>query len=498
MRLSQPMTQSNTPGVPFGRYEWIFIALAALAAFWLHWHFRLSGFGEQDAGRLASDAINWHFEGVIDMTKVDYRLHTSPLYIHGLKLALDHGLRVSSLPLLMNGLSVVASSACMVGSYLLFRQLSTPAIAAAATIVYSLTPCFWLGSVYGMPTLPALTLLVFSALALGKAADQPRLRSLRFAGFLALSVLLAALAFATKADMALSSGALLLALIARGRPRPVLLACIVLIVGIGTLFTVAYARHVALPVLEAPAKNTHAVGGFLESWNGRFPFKWSLLLDPKNNAPITHAAGTLLFVVCVLSLLQGALGRKRRRWLTFGAAAWGLPPMLFWGLKPGNSARHNLPAFPALVFLAVLMLFQLVEGRASRAWLLIVMLLALGQMDLTGGGSVTPRVDVLLATEQVEHATGSLHARAREFMNSPNPKKAIIDGDYLASYSEFEAWAAAKTPTLRERRHAQKIIGDGPERETRVLRVGSPRAARGQAQSLRSEGFDVFSLQFPL
>ncbi|HKO47126.1 MAG TPA: glycosyltransferase family 39 protein [Polyangiaceae bacterium] len=492
------MTQSQAPGAAFGRYEWLFIAVGALAAFWLHWHFRISGFGEQDAGRLASDAINWHFQGSIDMTKVDYRLHTSPLYIHSLKLALDHGLSVRSLPALMNGLSVFASSACMVGLYLLFRQLSTPAIAAAATIVYSLTPCFWLGSVYGMPTLPALTLLVFSALAFGKAADQTRLRSLRFAAFIALSALLAALAFSTKADMALSSGALLLALIARGRLRPSLLACIVLIVGLGTLFTMAYARHVALPVVEAAPKNTHAVGGFLESWNGRFPFKWSLLIDPKNNAPITHAAGTLLFAVCVLALLQGVLGNKRRRWLTFGAAAWGLAPMLFWGLKPGNSARHNLPAYPPLVFLAVLMLFRLVDYRARRAWILIVMLFALGQMDMTGNNSVNPRVDVLLAGEQVEKATGSLHARAREFMNSPNPKKAIIETEYLESYSEFEAWAAAKAPALRDRRESQKTIADGPERETRVLRTGSAKVAKARAQSLREQGFDVFSLQFSL
>jgi hypothetical protein len=492
------MTQSATPGAAFGRYEWIFIALGALLAFWLHWHFKLSGFGEQDAGRLASDAINWHFEGSIDMTKVDYRLHTSPLYIHSMKLALDHGLSVRSLPLLMNGLSVLASSACMVGLYLLFRQLSTPAVAAAATVVYSLTPCFWLGSVYGMPTLPSLTLLVFAALAFGKAADQRQLRSWRFAGFLALSALLTALAFSLKADMALSSGALLLALIARGRVRPVMLACLALIVGLGTLFTVAYARHVALPVVEAVPKNTHAVDGFLASWNGRFPFKWSLLVDPKNNAPITHAAGTLLFVVCVLGLFQGLLGDKRRRWVSFGAAAWGLAPMLFWGLKPGNSARHNLPAFAPLVFLAVLMLFQLVNYRSLRAWILIAMLLTLGQMDLTGNNSVTPRVDVLLATQQVENATGALHEKARQFMNSPNPKKAIIETEYLLSYSEFEAWAAAKTPSLREKRNSQKTIGDGPERETRVLLTGSGHVAKTQAQSLRSQGFDVFSLQFSL
>jgi hypothetical protein len=51
---------------------------------------------------------------------------------------------------------------------------------------------------------------------------------------------------------------------------------------------------------------------------------------------------------------------------------------------------------------------------------------------------------------------------------------------------------------LRDKSGWQKTIVDGPERETRVLRTGSPHAARAQAQTLRSQGFDVFSLQFSL
>ncbi len=489
------MTEPVTPRAPLSRNEWILLALGVLVAFAVHWHFRLSGFGEQDAARLASDAINWHFQGSIDMAKVDYRLHTSPLYIHGLKLLLDHGLAVRRLPGLMNGASVVLSSACLAGLYLLFRQLAAPVVAAAATVVYSLTPCFWLGAVYGMPTLPSLTFLVFAALAFAEAADQARYRSLRFAGFIALCVLLTTIAFTLKADMALSSGALLMVLMARGRPRWPLLVALVGIVGFGTLFTVSYARHLSLPVVVVEQQDPHAVSGFLASWNGRFPFQWSLLIDPKNNAPISHAAGTLLFALCLVALLQGLVSDRKRAWLTLSAAAWGLGPMLFWGLKPGNSARHNLPAFPPLVFLAVVMLFRLVENNARRAWILIVLVLGLGQMDLTGSGSVTPRVDVLTATAQVERSTGSLHERAREFMSSPGPKKAILEAEYLMAYSEFEAWAAAKTPTLRAR---PKAVLDGPERETRIVQVGNARTAKAQAQSLRSQGFEVFSLQFSL
>ena len=488
-------TESVTPRAPLSRTEWIALAVGALSAFVLHTHFRMTGFGEQDAGRLATDAINWHFEGFIDMAKVDYRLHTSPLYIHSLKLLLDHGLAIGSLPRVMNGASVFASSACLVGLYVLFRRLVSPAIAGAAVVLYSLTPCFWLGSVYGMPTLPSLTFLVFAALAFAAAVDVGTLKSPRFAGFIALSTLLATLAFTLKADMALSSGVLFMVLMARGRFKPILLPFIALIVLVGTLVTVTYAHHLSIPVAVVEPQDPHAVSGFLASWNGRFPFQWSLLVDPKNNAPISHAAGTLLFAVCLLALLQGLVGDKRRVLRTLSVAAWGLPPLLFWGLKPGNSARHNLPAFPSLVLLAVLLLFRLAQDNARRAWLLIALVFALGQLDLSGYGSVTPRVDVLAATDQVQRSTGALHQRAHDFMASPSPKKALIETEYLLPYSEFEAWAAARSPKLRAR---PKAVLDGPARETRLVLVGNARAAKAQAQSLQSQGFEVFSLQFSL
>jgi hypothetical protein len=498
------MTETETERAALSRTEWILLAVGALVAFLVHTHFRMTGFGEQDAGRLASDAINWHFVGSIDMAKVDYRLHTSPLYIHALKSLLDHGLAIRALPRWMNGASVFLSSACLAGLYVLFRRLSTPAIAAAAVVLYSLTPCFWLGSVYGMPTLPSLTFLVFAALSFAGAADcaafDPRyLRRPRFLGFIALSTVLATIAFSLKADMALSSGALLTVLMARGRFKPLLLGFIVLIVGIGTAFTVMYAHHLSVPVVVVEPKDPHAVSGFLSSWNGRFPFQWSLLVDPKNNAPISHAAGTLLFAVCLLALLRGLVSEKPRLWQTLGAAVWGLPPMLFWGLKTGNSARHNLPALPPLVFLAAVMLFRLANDNLRRGWVLVVLVFALGQMDYSGYGSVTPRADVLAATEQVERSTSSLHRRARDFMSSPSPKKALVETEYLLPYSEFEAWAAARTPALRARPKAVlDRAEDGTLRETRLVLVGNARAAKSQAQSLRSQGFDVFSLQFSL
>ena len=494
-RESRPSAPGSLPEL-VRRYESALVALAAVLAFALHWYFRLSGFGEQDAARLASDAIHWHETGQIFMAKVDYRLRTSPLYIHSLKLALDHGLPIRALPGLMNGVSVAASSACLVGLYFLFRRLSEPRHAALAVFIYALTPAFWLGSVYGMPTLPALTFWVFSVLAFARATDEPSFRTPRFAGFMALSLALAGAAFALKADMALSCGALLTILIIHRRLRPVPVACAGAIAVGAVGFALLYAKRLATPEVEVADPNSpNTIAGFLHSWSHRFPFRWSLLVDPKNNAPITHASGTLLFGLIVIALVAGFVSGGKRARTTLALAIWGLTPLIFWGLKPGNSARHNLPVFAPLTLVAAIFLFELARGKTGRAWLLTAALGVIGWLDQSGYNSVTPPVNVFDATRNVEGSTGALHARVCEFASAPGAKKAIIESEYLIDYSEFEMWAAAKSPRARAQPRA---ILDGPDRETRVYEVSGTREARSVAQRLRQDGWDVFSVQFSL
>lgn len=483
--------------VPLSRFEVAALAVGALLLLLVHAPFRFPGFGEQDAARLATDAINWHFEHAIYAEKVDYRLHTSPLYIHSLKLLLDHGLRVRSVPALMNLASLLSGSACIVGLYLLFRRLTRPAVAAAATTVYALTPAFWLGCSYGMPTLPSLTCWVFAVLAFARATDEPSYRTRAFSAFMAACAALTMVAFSLKADMVLSGGALFLVMLGRDRLRLRYFVSAAGVLVVGLLCSVLYSHHLATPVANVAARvaATSDVHDFLSSWSARFPFKWSLLIDPKNNAAITHASGSLLFGVILLALGHGLVAGGKRTRFALGAASWGLLPMLFWGLKPGNSARHNLPALPPLVLLAVVMLFQLCADKARKAWLLIGLIALFGQLDATGYNSVTPSVDLLAIARQIAGSSNALHDRAREFAASPAPKKALIESEYLQSYSEFEVWAAAKAPALQLEPRA---VLDGQAQETRIVRVNGARAAKARAQALRSAGYDVFSLQYEL
>ncbi len=479
-----------------GQREQLFLLLGALLSLLVHAHFRFAGFGEQDAARLAMDAVHWHAERVIYMADVDYRLRTSPLYIHLLRVAIDHGLAIRALPRVINWVSVISSSLCSVAMYLLFRRFTNPAVAAAATVIYAFTPCFWLGSVYGMPTLPALTCWLFATLAFARATDEGTLTSRTALAHLAASAVLAALALALKADMALSAGALLAILLLEDRLDKKFLAVAVGIVVLAVGFNLVYSGHLAAPAPpNVDPEGTSNLHGFWANWNKRFPFKWEFLVDPKNNICITHATGSVLFVLVVLALFHGLVSSGKHRRLTLGLAAWGVPAILFWGLKSGNSARHNLPAFPGLVLLATLLLFTITSFDKKKAWLLIGLLAGFSLLDETGGNSVAPKTNLLATSEQVEGSSNSLHRRAREFMSGPNPKKAIIESSYLIAYSEFEVWAAAKAPVHRGGHPRSVVDGD---HETRVYQVGNARAARDVAQDLRRDGWDVFSVQFQL
>ncbi|HEY4106242.1 MAG TPA: glycosyltransferase family 39 protein [Polyangiaceae bacterium] len=476
--------------------ELVLLAASALVALLVHAHYCFAGFGEQDAARLAMDAVHWRADHVIYMADVDYRLRTSPLYIHLLRIALDHGLAIRSLPKLMNGASVLVSSACMVGLYLLFRRFSGSRIAAAATVVYAFTPCFWLGSVYGMPTLLGLSCWIFAMLAFSRAAEEPKITSPRALQFLALTLLLSWFSFALKADLVLSAGALLGILWIENRWRSLFSVAAVGVVGAAFGLALVYASSLAsVAPPSGDREGTSNLHGFLKNWNARFPFRWEFLVDPKNNICITHAVGSVLFVLVVLALLHGFVVGGARTRFTLGMAAWGLPAILFWGLKSGNSARHNLPAFPGLVLLAVGLLFLLTRQNLKKAWLLIALLAGISLLDETGGNSVAPKVNLLATSRQVEGSSNSLHQRAGEFMSGPNPKKAVIEANYLLAYSEFEVWAAAKSATSSPGN--PRIVIDG-DRETRVYQVGNSHQARSIAQDLRRQGWDVFSVEFQL
>jgi hypothetical protein len=488
--------QGNASGI--GRWrEAGFVLAGALLVLLLHAIARISDLGEPDQARDARDSILWHLRGQVGLDDFSYRLRISPLYLRALKFALDHGLRSASLPATMNGFSVLMGSVCLIGLYYLFRRLSCGAVAATATAVYAFTPGFWLSSSYGMPTVASEALWVFAVLAFARALDLPARRA-EFAGLMCVSLLLSWLSFTLKADLALSAGALVAVVLQRstgessaGRRRfAVELLTGGALIAAATVGTIAYSRF-----LTAPLPGTAAVastGVFLRGWHQEFPFRLALLLDPTNNAPISHAAGTLWFCVSALALLHGLLVGGRARCRALGASIWAFPTILFWGLTPGNSARHNIAAVAPLIFAATAFLFE-IAGARGRPYLLAAALMGCSYLDTSGDGTVTPSFNAVRGSLRLRASSAEIHTIARDFLRQPRPRKAFIELDFNAAYLEFEVLAAADDPMGPK---SPNGVDDGPARSNDVVHAHTRRAAESVAAKLRRDDVAVCSIAF--
>ncbi len=426
------------------RQEVLWVVLAAGLSLWVHAKYRLTGFGEQDAARLTHDTVIWHLRGRILSNESTYRMHTSAGYIHVLKLALDHGLRIARLPKLMNWLSVVLGTGCSVALYALFRQFSAPRYAALAILMYAATPGFWLANVYGMPTIPGLCGFTLAVLCFVRACRVPKLWSPRLPLLVLGSLACLFWAMSFKADLILCTGVFAaLAVSARGR-RWVMLALASFIV-LGTVLANNRYVHAVL----TPVASTETTTKFLKSWSAQFPFKLSALLDRSNNQTIVHCVGGLLFsvlVVAVLSaLMRGATWRRR----ALGALAWAAPPVLFWGLQYGDSARHNVFGVAPLFLVAAHFVFLLVGERAPRAFGLGLLFVFLSYFsDMKFSGTVVPASNFLDTTERLESQTAGYHRNGHRIALNPAPKRLAVGSDVASMYLEFELYAAAKHPEM--------------------------------------------------
>src|SRR6185503_5886682 len=168
--------------------------------------YAVSYFGEDDAANLVNDAIFWRFSGAPALDLMDYRLRTSPLYIHALERALRLGMPVAALPWAMTLTSIIASAAVLVTSYFLFRSLAGRSAAAVATGLLALTPGMWLGATYGMAHIPGLAFMMASLLLVSYVLDDDP-RTVVFWGRLAAAVACAFVGLGFKADLILMGGA---------------------------------------------------------------------------------------------------------------------------------------------------------------------------------------------------------------------------------------------------------------------------------------------------
>lgn len=473
--------QRVAPHFPWGP------ALLALAFLLLTLPLRYGGIGEADAARLANDAILWRATGTFPVKS--YLPWTSPAYLLALRGLLEAGLPPASLPFAMNlAAPFFGASAVLLGAMLLRRLLPWPAWGWAGT-AFALMPGIFDESLYGMPHMPALVLILVSLLCADvwalKPGGSPRL--------LAGCALALAGAMAFKADVALAALAFPGLLLHRDERRTRAWAAM----GAATLLGAALA--LGAPRLLAPRPETGLTFAG-KALSGDWRPSLAKLRQP-HNRDIPRAFGIGVSLAAGVGALVAFRRRGDRRLAVF-LAAWALPSILFWSSAHNNSARHVFVAFvPGCAFAGLAIGALPRRWRAATAFAaLLVNTFALPPQ----GSSTAPSGRLFAYRAHRAEAIGRVHAATRESADTSGGDLRVVLGTWSLPYAMFETLAAADSISIERDTPDPTVVPvivtrrGGLAARTRFAYVSSPNEALAQVRSEEAHGhpFRAVSIEF--
>jgi hypothetical protein len=415
---------------PVSRGELMWLALGVLVSLVVHGAFVIHGLGEPDAARLTREAIVWSEVG--QMPGIGYTPRTSPLYIHWMKEMLSLGLPPLWLPAVMNWTSLLLGSLSLVPLYLLGRRIASPSAAAAGLIVYSFMPAWWLGNIYGMPLVPAFFCFASSLLLFARWIGLSSLSNLKSLISIFATAVLAVAAVSLKADIVLCFGAFLLFALWQ-RPLKLRNTIAALVIPLIAVFlTTRYTKLIEPQIIYST-----------DTWSNRWGFTWEVLTVWGNARVPLVAAGIVLAGIIAALLLYSLVFRRHTAilWLIF---FWGLPAILFWCSKPGNSARHMMASYAPLALLVGAVLTSKWDWQKWAMALFTILLLNYINTDLRDmPDTVRPSSNIFSAQRHIQKMVTSWHDSAREFAMLPDEKK-VLYGEDNSTYAAWEVLARAK------------------------------------------------------
>lgn len=431
-------------------------AVVVLASVLAHAPFVLDVFGEADAARLANQAAAWHAAG--EITVRGYPSRVSPLYLHALKVCLDAGVPLRELPALMNWTNAVCGSLALLPLYWLWRRMAGSRAAAIACTLFWFTPAFWQANLYGMPHVPSFLFFVTAMVLFHSMRGRPTDRVLWARVCLAGACL--TIACTLKADILLCGLATVAMALTHSVHRWRNTAAAVAVLVVAAAACLAYGHAIS--------DGTHAVASGAVAWERRFPFTLQALRDDINRNRSIQAVGPVHFLTAVAGSLAAMLNQRHRR-LLIVCAAWGLPPLLFWGLKLGNSPRHLMAGWAALLLPAATLLAQ----RLTRSWVLfaaVTLLVAANAVSRKPNGeTLNPSPRLIASSRMLRDRQQDLHRTARQFAEIRAPRK-MLAGYGQNPYGVFEVLADAR---------AYQARGDDLAMELTVTHSsGQPQAVR--------------------
>ena len=383
-------------------------------------------FGEQDAARMANDSIKAAYNG--DFRQLQYTVYASPLYSDALRFFLKtRVISISDIPYWMSFVSLISSAVVTVAMFIFVLCLTTSVLTAlAASLILQLIPVFWFNSLYGFCSIVALGFFMVSVIFFQIALSR-RLSKYKYLLLFGASIFFV-LAVMTKVDVLLASAIYCLPVWRSNRSlntKVIWIACLALFSGVVFLLHDQYAKTLIETAFS------------WKNFDSAFPAHFDTFFSRGNLKIIAKAVGILSIPTALTGL---ALMGWRREWksVVFWLALSGLPLVLFWGMRPGNSARHNL--IPSLFLCIVLVLPLMMHAWRKWAWagFLCVICLINYLYFPPGVGTVSPSGRLLASTRLLVKRVKDLHMTGKAIAHLPYGKVAVIGQGWKFPYFSFE------------------------------------------------------------
>jgi hypothetical protein len=401
------------------RREYMWLSVAVVLSLMVHAMFAIRGFGEMDAARIAFPVAVWSMTG--SFPYIDY-LRVTPLYIQVLKLAVSWGLPIAALPGFMCTLNVIFGSLCLVPMYLIWRRVADATTAAMALILLSFMPTFWLGNIYGMPHIVALFFMLLGFYCFSHMVQKS---GTAFLIWFAVSLASLSIAMGMKADVLVCFGALLWFVFRADSFRVRNTFAAAMMPAVATCSAMALTRVMSPDHVSA------------REFYHRFPFTLEAITDLGNVSVLVLSPGLLLSAV-ITSCAVYCIAKRRHLPALGLVLIWALPPLLFWGLRPGNLARHMLAGYAVLPVIVAIVVTS--EIRSRRLSWTVFVLLIIANYFITPWFSLprtgSPGSRLFEAQRNIQARVDNWHETGKAFAALPDESKEIRGLDWII----YAAW----------------------------------------------------------
>ena len=397
------------------RCFWFLLIVLILACIFIHIPFLMTDyFGEPDAARIANNAFRSCFNGKLEKIVSAF---SAPLYTYVIYFLFKiNVLNLSSTPYLMTLISLISSVIISAGLFIfLYRLTHSVWPAVCTTLFLQFNPVFWFNSIYGFPTMVSLALCMIAVICFLHALTTTGIHYKL--SLISISFILFVCAVLTKIDSIFVSALFCLPIWLMDYSSKKKLLWTLLLFGITICIFVLF-NYIATPL----SFHTTALGKWGD-WQREFSIDFGYFLSATNRAILLHSFGMFTLPLSIVGIVF--LWRdKRLRTLLFWFIMTTVPLVVFWGLRDGNSGRHNL--IPCVFLFCIIGLPTATRMRYLWCVLLVAMTITNYFWFPPSNSTVCPSGNIVSSSQLLAEKYERIHKTGKQLARLADWKMAVV------------------------------------------------------------------------